>query len=270
MGLFDLFKKKSVDSVPLVTTPVSTAAQTEAEPQAKTPYLGDLEKTGIIDQLIKTPHEQRDATWQQAFLAAAAQASFKCGNPQLISGPDGFPYFQLFLPEANKAFQCYVINHMKDDFLLSSGYGVVINPTAEQPDWVFTYGDIVNLHLNQTFYTTEKTAFSRNALQDEVLKEKEEVLVGQPSESLLPAATRQVLKDFLQTQGVATPKVLLMQRQHKNTHEISQDLVFNLTPENFDNEAQYRAVMQHLAWFLPRHYTYAGMSEKTLPDFMPL
>jgi hypothetical protein len=265
MGLFDLFKKKSAQKSPEPATPVR-----QLEPQAKAPYFGDLEKTRVIYQLVKTPHNDRDAAWQQAFLSAVAQASFKCGNPQLISGPDGFPYFQLFLPEPNKEFKCYVIDHMKNDFLLDSGYGVVINPTAEQPDWVFTYGDIVNLRLNQMFYTSEKTAFTKNAQHDEVLKESEEVLIGQPSESLLPIATRQVLKSFLQTQGVSTPKILLMQRKNKSTFEITQDLVFNLTPENFDNEEHYRTVMQHLGWFLPRQYAYAGMSEKTLTDFMPL
>ena len=61
-----------------------------------------------------------------------------------------------------------------------------------------------------------------------------------------------------------------MQRQDQSKSHISQDLVFNITPENFANVEDYRAVMQHLAWFLPRHYAYAGMSESALPEFEPL
>ena len=96
------------------------------------------------------------------------------------------------------------------------------------------------------------------------------MLIGQPSEYILPAATRQVLSSFLQAQGINTPKVVLMQRKDKATNEISQELVFNITPDNFANEEGYRAAVRHLAWFLPRHYAYAGMKESALPEFEPL
>jgi hypothetical protein len=270
MGLFDLFKKKSSSENMVVNAQPEQNFQ-PAEMQAKVaePYLGDLEKTRTIHELIKTPRSGRDATWQKDFLQNVSQASFQCGDPQVISGPDGFPYFQLFLPEPNQQFQCYVIDRMKDDFLLNLGYGVVVNPIGEQPEWVFTYGDIVNLHINHVFYTSDKTDFSKNG-QDEVIQEKEEVLIGQPSEYILPAATRQILSGFLQARGINTPKVVLMQRKDKATNAISQDLVFNITPDNFANEEDYRAVMQHLAWFLPRHYALAGMRESALPEFEPL
>jgi hypothetical protein len=268
MGLFDVFKKKSnVENV--TASPESDQHSEATTTKAKTAYFGDLEKTRAISQLVQTEYEERDVTWQQDFLSVVAQASFKCGDPQVISGPDGFPYVQLFVPEANQQFQCYVIENMKDDFLLNLGYGVVINPVGGQPDWVFTYGDIVNLHVNKVFYTHEATAFSKN-VQDEVIQDKEEVFVGQPSEYILPLATRQVLNQFLQAQGVSKPKIALMQRKNKNGDDISQDLVFNITPENFGNEEEYRVVMQHLGWFLPRHYSFAGMSERSLSEFMVL
>ena len=270
MGLYDLFKKKSTSEKVLADVQTEQNLQ-PADTQAKVaePYLGDLEKTRTIYELTKTQHSDRDAAWHEDFLQNVSQASFKCGDPQVISGPDGYPYFQLFLPEPNQQFQCYVIDRMKDDFLLNLGYGVVINPIGEQPEWVFTYGDIVNLHVNHVFYTSEKTAFSKSA-QDEVIREKEEVLIGQPSEYILPAATRQVLSSFLQAQGINTPKVVLMQRKDKVTNEIFQELVFNITPDNFANEEGYRAAVRHLAWFLPRHYAYAGMKESALPEFEPL
>lgn len=266
MGLFDIFKMKSAANDAVAPNPASNAQVTEPE---KVPYLGDLEKTRVISELVKTPHDNRDATWQQTFLDVVSQASFQCGNPQVITGPDGFPYFQVFLPEPNQPFQCYVIDRMKDDFLLNLGYGVVFNPNGAQPDWVFTYGDIVNLHINHVFYTSEKTLFSKNK-QDEVIQENEKVLIGQPSEYILPVASRQVISSFLQAQGISTPKVVLMQRKDKVSSEISHDLVFNITPDHFANDDSYRAVMQHLAWFLPRHYSYAGMSESALPEFEPL
>lgn len=257
MGIFDLFRKKQ-------------QAQIAEPPQVKQPYLGDLEKTQLIFELIRLPREQRDEQWQQSFLQNIIQASFRCGEPQMINGPDGFPYFQLLMPRPNESFQCYVIERMKDDFLLENGYGVVINPDAGQPDWVLSYGDILNLHLNGSFYTTGPTLFS-TAKEDETILKDERALVGQPSELILPAMTRAILREFLISNGIKSPKVLLMSRSSVNTNEQFQDLVFNITPADFESEEVFRSVMQHMGWFLPRHYSYVGLSENGFDDgFMPL
>lgn len=257
MGIFDLFRKKQLPE---------TAQPTEV----KEPYLGNLEKTQLIFELIEVPHEQRDEQWQQSFLENIIQASFRCGEPQVITGPDGFPYFQLLMPRPNESFQCYVIERMKDDFLLEAGYGIVINPEAGQPDWVLSYGDILNLHLNGSFYTTEPTPFS-TAREDETILKDEQALVGQPSELILPEMTRAILREFLITNGIKSPKVLLMSRNSANTGEVAQDLVFNVTPVDFETEEIFRSVMQYVGWFLPRHYSYVGLSENGPNDgFMPL
>lgn len=259
MGLFDLFRKKEKEQ------PKEQPAQ-----QATKPYLGDLDKTSILFELIQTPRAERDEKWQQTFLENIGQASFRCGDPQVVTGPDGFPYFQLFLPEPNQAFQCYVIDNMKDDFLLSSGFGVVINPTENRADWVLSYGDILNFHLNKEFYTKSATDFSNQA-GEETVTENEKVMVGQPSEIILPEQTRKLLADFLTTNGIAIPKVLLMMRHRKDGSGVSQDLVFNVTPHDFNDENTYRNVMQAISWYLPKHYTYIGMDENSLAsDFMPL
>jgi len=255
MGLFDLFRKKE-----------QTAETAQPEPDTNK-YFGDLEKTSVIYSLIMVPPEERDEQWQQSFLENIVQASFRCGNPQVITGPDGFPYVQLLMPLPNESFQCYVIENMKDDFLLESGYGVVINPESGQPDWVLTYGDIMNLDLSGSFYTTGETPFS-TLKEDEIIEGEEDVLVGQPSELILSNRNRAVLREFLQSVGVKTPKVVLISRSSKNG---SQELVFNLTPEDFESEEAFRQVMQSVGWFLPRHYSFVGMKEDSFKaSFMPL
>lgn len=229
------------------------------------PYLGDLQKTEVIFQLVKVPHSERDANWQKTLLENLAQASFRCGDPQVIKGPDGFPYFQLFLPEPNQSFQCFVIEKMKDDFLLSSGFGVVLNPSSTQVDWVLSAGDILNFYLNKEFYTIEETPFSK-ATTNEVLSKHEQVLIGQPAESILPKVTRQLLSDLLKRNGLAEPKVLLMMRKSTDGSVVSQDLVFNITPQTFGNESLYKSCMRALSWHLPRHYSFVGKDEETLGD----
>ena len=255
MGLFDFLKPQK---------------PTAAAPAAKQPYLGDLAKTGEIYQLVGTPPADRDEAWNAAFLANLAAASFRCGDPQVVQGPDGFPYVHLLLPEPGVSFSCYVIERMKDDFLLEQGLGVVIKADDAAPDWVLSYGDILNLHLNQEFYTTAETPFSKK-LHDETITAEEKALVGQPAETILPLVTRNVLREFLQSHGIAVPKVLLLMRHQQNETEVSQDLVFNITPKSFADEGTGRAVMQRLTWFLPRHYSIVGMEEaSSATGFLPL
>lgn len=229
-------------------------------------YYGDLEKTAALDKLFAIPHEQRDNNWQQSFLENVEEASFECNDPQVISGPDGFPYFVLNLPEANKEFQCYVIKHMVPGFILDNGLGVVINPSKGQPDWVFTYGELINYHLRNEFYTDSKNWYVQT---ENTLKENTEMLIGQPSEYVIPSQTRNILKKYLKQYTDVEVKFLLTNRPEGE--EFLQQLVFNLTPSDFQSEEHFNGVMQNLGWFLPRHYTYASTLEDTFGDhFMPL
>jgi hypothetical protein len=262
MRLFDFLKKKEQ---PKTNTTNEKSVQNENEP-----YLGDLKKTEIIYQLVQTPPDKRDEKWQQTFLANIGQASFRCGDPQLITGPDGLPYFQLFLPEPNKSFQCFVIEKLIDDFLLTSGYGVVINPSENRADWVLSYGDILNMHLNKTFYTTTENSFSKE-ISNETISENEEVMIGQPSESILPKQCRRIIAEFLKMNGVNSPKVLLLMRAKKDMQSLTQDIVFNLTINDFKDENTFREIMQTISWYLPRHYSISAMSENSFgKGFMPL
>lgn len=223
------------------------------------PYLGDLAKTDTIFKLVQTPQQERTELWNDLFLDNLAGASFRCGDPQVITGPDGYPYFQLFLPEPGVEFQCFVIEHMTGAFLLENGLGVVIQPSATGADWVLTYGDIVNYHLNKEFYTAGHSFATHK--ENEVLEQEEKVMVAHPSEALLPQYTRSILREYLKANGVETPKVLLMMRTLPDG-KVTQDIVFNITEHHFENREQYEALMGSLRWFMPLHYSYVGMDEQ--------
>ena len=225
--------------------------------QAKEGYLGDLSKTDIIFNLINVPHENRDESWEDQLIDALPTASFRCGEPQVIAGPDGFPYFQVLMPEPNVGFQCFVIEKMKDDFLLENGFGVVLNPQDGRPDWVLTAGDILNYHLNGTFYSTVHE-FAEHT-HDEVVDQDEEVMVAQPSEFILPTSTRTLLKRLFEANGIAQPKVLLMLRKYADG--MKHDIVFNVTENNFESRQAFSDFMNAVRWYLPRHYSFVGMEE---------
>lgn len=256
MGLFGFFKRKE---------PPNLVNQKVSDVQSQ-PYLGDLDKTSEIYHLIETPVDERDNLWENRLLSNLPLASFKCGDPQVVVGSDGFPYFQLFLPEPMTSFQCFVIDRVKDDFLLEAGYGVVIM-SSKGAEWVLSYGDILCYHLNNSFYFENKL-FSKNTT-DEIIQSEEQVMIGAPDEKILPTQARRQLKDFLVMNGLSCPKVLLMVRNSNGS--IVQDLVFNATVKDFKTEEKYRTVMQMLAWYLPKSYSYVGMDESVFGrGFEPL
>ena len=242
MSVFDFLKKKE---------------RSESEP-----YYGDLEKTKILRALFAVPPSDRDEAWRNTLVANVGDASFRCGDPQVIEGPDGFPYFQLLLPTPGEPFQCYVVRHMIKDFLLEKGFGVVINASKPQPDWVFTYGDIANFHIRNEFYSSGDEWHNRRS--SEVIQQEEKVLVGVPSEHVLPNEVRACIRDFLSTLGITDAKVCLMNRPRPEGH--LQELVLNLTPGRFEKREHYEAVITSIRWFLPRQYAIICMEEQALAN----
>lgn len=285
MGLFDFLKKKNSNTQDTnklkyntveekedkVINPISPATPEPVVSQSISPvsapkdvpetYYGDLEKTGILVDLSKVPQEKRNEAWLKSFISNVSLASFKAGDPQVITGPDGFPYFNLLLPEPGETFQCYVIDNMVFDFLATQGLGIVIGANKEQPDWVFTYGDVMNYAVKRDFYNKDNTFFNTEPADNKVtFASDKEIMVGQPSEFLLPKPTRDVLRGFLNFKGIKEPKVLLMSSNSTDGKQV-QDLVFNFTPKNFSNEDEFRGTVQQMQWFLPRHYSVTFFDE---------
>ncbi len=209
----------------------------------------DITKTQTIIDLLAVPVDQRDETWNQKFLTDVQTASFACTDPQIVKGPDGFPYFGLNIPEPGKPFTSYCIKNMAEDFLIDNGYGVVINPKENAADWVFSYGDIVNLQINKIFYSSVENG----PIEPEVtISKNEQVLIAQPSESYLPAKARTVLRKYLQFFGVVQPKIMLISRTIDG--KIVQELAINIFKEEVGHPEKLGDFMQQLGWFLPRHY----------------
>jgi len=252
MGLFDFFKQKST-AIPEVTR--ISLNRLEA----------DISKTPLIVELFKTAQHLRDDTWYNAFYSNVATASFACNTPQVLTGPDGFPYFILKTPEDNKPFESFCIQNMKDDFLLDRGWGVVFNPAADKSaDWVFTHGEIVGLHLNNQFVietdpaTVENIEFTKTV---GLLKKEEKVMIAQPSVDYLPFATRHALKLFLQSKGIKKPKLMMMSSYSDD--KVIRKLAFNIHPEDYPITSKLDYLMQQVGWFLPRQYIIIPLPKKS-------
>jgi len=225
--------------------------------------LGDLEKTVIINTLMQTPFDQRDECWRDRFLGSVDGANLKLSPQEVVIASDGYPYFLLETVRPDENFKAFVINQQLPK-ILQSGFGVVINMHHARPDWVFSYGDIVNLELNDEFYTNE-SIFSENQ-KYVTLSPGEKVAIGQPSENILPLYLRTQLRDFLTQAGVATPKAMLLARNYDDEQHATQDLVFNLTTDQFADQETFDEVLKTIAWFLPRHYSFLCIDETSLQE----
>jgi len=235
---------------------------------AGTGNLGDLEKTLVVNNLLTIPLDKRDNEWVAEFIENIDAANLAVSEPEIIMSTEGFPYFNLRSVEPGENFQAYVIKN-KLPILLQNGFGVALNTKKENPDWMFSYGDLLNLAVNNEFYTDEHH-FAKNN-QDFVIGADEEILVGQPSEEILPSYARQQIREFLQFSGVKNPMVMLIARNYTDEQNVSQDLVFNITPKNFSNEKEYQQAMNTISWFLPKHYSLVGMDTESVgTGFMPL
>lgn len=186
----------------------------------------DLEKTAELERLFAVPREQRDQAWVEAFYAAVPDASLATRpDAQVVRGPDGFPYFALVMPEAEKEFETFCVTHVLDH-CLAHGLGIVVGD-VEEPQWVFPYGNLWSFKETGTFVPE----------MGEPVPPQGEILVGSPTDEVLPPYAREVLRRELQAQGARSPGVLVV-TAHDATP--SQMLAFDPMPDP-----------QRVLWYLP-------------------
>jgi len=210
--------------------------------------------TRIVQALLELPRADRNRAWSQRFLAHVADAAFFTRDPEVVLGAERLPFFALHSTPAGQACPAHVIHHLKDDFLLDRGLGVVINPCGQEADWAFTYGDILQFQLHGVFYP------------DQAGPERP-VLTPQ---ARLPQAARKVVRTFLQGLGVAAPEVRFASWDHAGPGSL--ELVFGFSPQEFSSLDDFRFAMNNLAWFLPRNYSYSVAGNQARQDggFEPL
>jgi hypothetical protein len=229
----------------------------------------DVSKTAILAELFATPRKDRDDAWRAKFFDAITTAAMTTTESQIIGGPDGFPYFVLAMPAAGKPFSpvCLgeVLEHCTD-----RGVGIVVAPGEHGPEWVFSYGDLFSMRAYQTFDGDPVDANASAAPATEVLEKDTPVMIGAPSDEMIPSWARPVLSSFLaQVGGVKEPSVLVMVRPSESP---ARNLVFNVHPEDFASPDEFGAVLRRLGWFLPRGRSVIGMSRTSsiASSFVPL
>ena len=211
------------------------------------------EKTTVLETLFAVPADKRDEGWKEAFLEAIADACLACRSTDAIEGADGFPYIHLHVSLPEKSLRKHTIRHLKDEILLDGGYGVAIFSGEDEPVWLFSYGDILSFHLYGSFAAGNLRFAS--ASDGKSFEQGEDILVGQPSATILPPEARKALGAFLR-RHYPDPGIVLICRNGMSTHE----LVLNCSRDKFDDEESYHSVMRGIGWFLPRGYVYRALT----------
>lgn len=231
-----------------------------------------LKNTKAVHDLCAAPRDKRDDAWRSAFLSHIPAAGMAGGDPQVTSGPDGFPYFNLFLPPQGKPFEPFSIQHLLP-FACEHGFGAaVLVSSPEQPDWVFSFGDLWSYKETGEFYHDPPRWGAPPGQAEEAasLQPGVPVLIAQPNQDFLPDYVRSAIAKVLRSSfGIAEPQVFLLSEDSLSP---STNLVFNIFNEDFDDENRYDFVKMFLAWSLPRDY---GMVEipkdsELIENFSPL
>lgn len=209
-----------------------------------------------LDELLNCSSETRDPHWENEFFHQFTLSSVNILSPEPQTGPDSWPYLMVESDsEGNESVQKILY------WLHDKGIGLVLNPTEEYPDYVFTFGMIWHFKETGLFYKTI------DKIKPEVIeiKENSSIYYGQPSETFLPPYVRKILLEFFRDQGLLGVKINLLSDDNKNF-----DLCFSLESLGNPDVKEHHGIAEAISWFLPPHYSIVLISEKGLPPFSNL
>jgi hypothetical protein len=205
----------------------------------------DLSMTKVVDELLRMPLEARDENWRNTFLNAIVDASMAGRSPQVLRGPDGFPYFCLDLPPSGTGFTPFCISHILDHCLESS-LGIVVAPGQGSAAWVFSFGSLLNFSKTGKFYGDDTASE-----QMETVEQEREVLVGMPDPILFPDSAREGLKRLLGNWKFMEGRVPSFFMLNDFSQRPDRSLVFNFFRDDVDSEEDFNLLRKMVKWFVP-------------------
>lgn len=199
-----------------------------------------------LRELLDVPRAARELAWQERFDAALRVAPMVKLEDRILEGPDEFPYLVLSQRSDQPLERLVSVGGVAEE-CTERGLGVVIDPSPSGPAWVLHYGQLWSLREYDRFGgDPEDEAPDPNAPAPPA---EREVMVGQPSERMLPRYARRVLDSYLrQAVGLAEPRVLVLVDPAQRP---SRNLVFNVHPEKFRDPRAIETVLGSLSWFMP-------------------
>jgi hypothetical protein len=210
-----------------------------------------------LDLLLQQPESKRDDQWERDFLGLITKAKVEVTQDQAKAGPDGWPYLIVKSgPQGDQPFLQVL------EWAATRGIGLALNTHKMLPDYVFTYGMLWNYAMNRQFVSAGPTPKAG----DVTIAESEDMIIGAPSEEYLPMFVRKVLREFLNAQGMKSPRVTVLSTKDYKVV----DLLFSSESLNDLKPKDFRTMSEAIAWFLPLHYNLIIGSERNLSGFVDL
>ncbi len=279
MGLSNLFQKRKDDAGSHMA-PASSAAPTPRVFHEDRARMFDLAQTRNLSELFDVPRPERKAAWQGAFFHALWTASLEVADPAVFTGPDGFPYLRLQLPQPNKAFESNSLANLARQ-TVESNYGAAIfaSPLATEPEYVISMGVLDSLltydswlgdpiDLDEIARAWQQPVPGEN-LKTITMEKAQQILVGTPSPALLPPHTAQALYLFLKDSwGQQEPRISLMINPRTAP---TRNLVLSRKLSEFASPQEAGKQASSLLWYLPPHRSLILMPESwKQEDMSPL
>ena len=207
-----------------------------------------------MKKLLQIPPADRDQKWEEQFLTKLAGCSFKLQNDHPITGPDNMPYLAVEIVEKGEP----AVKVLR--WLGEKGVGLVVNPQGLAPDFVLTYGMIWNFLENGRF--VEKVDSDVPPEGNFQMLEGQKMFAGVPSDQYLPQSVREIMKLFLNDQGIKEPRIVMLSQDNENF-----DLCFSAESLGNPPQEEWRGILEGFSWFFPLHYSLSIISEQAIKDF---
>ncbi len=219
----------------------------------------DLEGTGRLAEVFTTPRLARDEAWTARFFEAVWNASLQVGTPAVFQGPDYFAYVRVQLPAPAVAFDSNCVANLAAQAVdRTMGIAVFSSAQATEPEFVLSMGVLDSLLLYGSWrgdpidladLAAAGQQQGASGIQTSTLKTDQQVLVGSPSATFLPAHTARALHRHL-AEGwkIAEPRVALLVNPALAP---TRNLVINRRLAEFPNRETADRQGQMLRWYLP-------------------
>lgn len=201
-----------------------------------------------LNTLLAVKTKLRDSAWDDQFFAKLQEGAIRVLSQDPQEGPEGFPYL-LVTTYGDAGFEPFQkVAHWCAD----TGVGMVLNPTEDGEDYLFTFGMLWNFKYRGEFFSS----WTHEAQSTTIDK----MVVRQVTDSYWPKMPRQIFREFLLQQNILRPRVCLFSQNSSSDPELG----FSLESLGNPPERERTGIMEAFSWFFPRHYSLVLVSEKDI------
>lgn len=209
-----------------------------------------------FSELLSLEEDKRDNQWELEFFDQFPEQNIDLIFPDPKQGPDSWPY--LFVTtEGHKKEPVRQVLH----WLSEKGIGLALNPNKEMPDYIMPYG-MIWFYRETGSFLSEHFQFKGKKF---TLEEGKKYYTGEPSKAYIPEYVRKIVREFLQQQGVLSPRVCMLSEDQQYW-----DLCFSLDSFGNPPSHEHEGIAEALSWFFPPHYSIVLVKEAELGEFFNL